>query len=201
MSYEKTKALWRKCSLDAIKRMIFQDDAGFRYTLFRIMKVVTVVGDRHEIKIGDKITIFRFSEEAPNQFEKLSYEVEVITINQRLGIMELQSFVELCAFREQPALYFPVLAQEYFQARIPLGSHLPCFEKGVISKCDTSTQLGSTQSDIEGAVGCGLFAADEHTLIGICLRYEKDPEEQAAAIGERNLSSYTTHIAPVFSFF
>jgi hypothetical protein len=64
---------------------------------------------------------------------------------------------------------------------------------------DVSIQLGSRQCDIEGAEGCGLHAADEHALIDICVRNEKDEEDQAS--GANKLSSYTTNIAPVLSFY
>jgi hypothetical protein len=199
LSWEETMADRVRGSLEEIKKMIFFDDEGFRYTLFRVTKVVTVIGNRHKMQIGDEVTIFRYTQESP--IEKLSYIVRVTKTNQHKGIMELQSSVELCPCLVLPALYHPVPAQEYFQARLPEGAKVPCFEKGVISKCDISVQLGSSHCDMDGAVGCGLYATNEHSLIGICVRYETDVEGHASgSSGSSKSSSYTTHIAPVFSF-
>ena len=197
-SFEETKAYWLKSSLERYKDMIFFDGTGYRYTLFRKTKVVTNIGNRHDMKIGDRITIFRFAKESPDLTKKYSYTVEVIEIKESFGIILLQGDVELCP-RLPPALRFPESGQEYFQAKVPEGSQFPCFEKGIISKCDISIQLGTTQCDIEGAEGCGLYAANEYCLIGICVRHEKDEGDQPG--GGSNSSTYTTHIAPVFSFY
>ncbi len=93
LSWEGTMADMVRGSLEEIKKLIFFDDEGFHYTLFRTTKVVTVIDDRHQMQIGDKVTIFRFSQES--QIKKLSYTVYVTEINKRKEIMELQSSVEL----------------------------------------------------------------------------------------------------------
>ena len=70
----------------------------------------------------------------------------------------------------------------------------------VLSTRDSPTVVLVSPLTVPVKVGLliGALAANEYCLIGICVRHEKDEGDQT---GGGSNSTYTTHIAPVFSFY
>jgi hypothetical protein len=58
-----------------LKEVVFFDEIGFRCTLFRTTKIVTIVS-RYQMQIGDKVTNISFAWKSPDQTQKLSFTVQ-----------------------------------------------------------------------------------------------------------------------------